>query len=394
MKILTFSTLYPNAVKQHHGIFTETALKKVMETGKIETVVVAPVPWFPFTHKMFGDYAGFAKVPTEEMRSGVRVLHPRYFLPPKMGMHVAPFLMAMASRSAIARLMDEGFQFDVIDAHYFYPDGVAATLLGRYFNKPVVISALGTDINLIPKFYLPRKMIVWAGKNAAAVVTVCEALKTELKKIGLAREDIMPLRNGVDLELFKPVDRPTTRSALGISGFTLLSVGYLVARKGHHRAIAALALMPDVTLAIAGGGPDENKLRKLATDLGVQNRVKFLGVLSQKELCLYYGACDALVLASSREGWANVLLESMACGTPVVASNIWGTPEVITSPEAGVLMPSNTPTGIAQAVAHLRSNYPLHTSTRAYAERFSWSDTTAEKVRIYSRLSQQPASAH
>ena len=184
MKILTFSTLYPNAVKQHHGIFTETALKKVMETGKIETVVVAPVPWFPFTHKMFGDYAGFAKVPTEEMRSGVRVLHPRYFLPPKMGMHVAPFLMAMASRSAIARLMDEGFQFDVIDAHYFYPDGVAATLLGRYFNKPVVISALGTDINLIPKFYLPRKMIVWAGKNAAAVVTVCEALKTELKKIG------------------------------------------------------------------------------------------------------------------------------------------------------------------------------------------------------------------
>ena len=181
MKILTFSTLYPNAVKQHHGIFTETALKKVMETGKIETVVVAPVPWFSFTHKMFGDYAGFAKVPTEEMRSGVRVLHPRYFLPPKMGMHVAPFLMAMASRSAIARLMDEGFQFDVIDAHYFYPDGVAATLLGRYFNKPVVISALGTDINLIPKFYLPRKMIVWAGKNAAAVVTVCEALKTELK---------------------------------------------------------------------------------------------------------------------------------------------------------------------------------------------------------------------
>jgi glycosyltransferase involved in cell wall biosynthesis len=167
-----------------------------------------------------------------------------------------------------------------------------------------------------------------------------------------------------------------------------------VARKGHHRAIAALALMPDVTLAIAGGGPDENKLRKLATDLGVQNRVKFLGVLSQKELCLYYGACDALVLASSREGWANVLLESMACGTPVVASNIWGTPEVITSPEAGVLMPSNTPAGIAQAVAHLRSNYPLHTSTRAYAERFSWSDTTAEKVRIYSRLSQQPASAH
>src|SRR5206468_5953243 len=95
----------------------------------------------------------------------------------------------------------------------------------------------------------------------------------------------------------------------------------------------------------------------------------------------YYGACDALVLASSREGWANVLLESMACGTPVVASNVWGTPEVVRSPSAGILMPSNTPHGIVEAVNALRANYPEHSSTRAYAEGFSWDDATRGQVR-------------
>lgn len=386
MKILTFSTLYPNAIKPHHGIFTETALHKVMETSAVQTIVVAPVPWFPSEHRVFGDYARFARVPREEWRAGVRVLHPRYLLPPKVGMHVAPFLMALSAKRCIDTLVREGFDFDVIDAHYFYPDGVAAMLLARLFDKPVVISALGTDINLIPRYHLPRKLIQWAGTNASAVVTVCEALKTELARIGVQRHDITALRNGVDLVLFRPVDRRATRAQLGIDGFTLLSVGHLVERKGHHRVIEALAAMPDVSLVIAGGGPHEARLRRLASDHGVQARVRFVGVLPQDQLRHYYGACDALVLASSREGWANVLLESMACGTPVVASNIWGTPEVVRSIDAGVLMPSNTATGVVHGVRALRASYPDHGATRAYAERFSWEDTSREKVRIYTRI--------
>jgi teichuronic acid biosynthesis glycosyltransferase TuaC len=386
MKILTFSTLYPNAVNPHHGIFTETALNKVMETGKVQTVVIAPVPWFPFKHASFGRYGRFARVPLTETRSGVRVLHPRYLLPPKVGMHIAPFLMALAALKTIRQLIDDGFDFDVIDAHYFYPDGVAAILLGRYFKKPVVITALGTDINLIPKFYLPKKMILWAGRNASAVVTVCEALKTELAHIGMRRNDITPLRNGVDLSLFQPVDRPVTRARLGIHGFTLLSVGHLIDRKGHHRVIAALAQMPEVSLVIVGAGPDGPKLKKLAIERQVHHRVSFVGALPQEALRHYYGACDALVLASSREGWANVLLESLACGTPVVASNVWGTPEVIRSAEAGVLLASNTPEGIVQAVTTLRAHYPNRGATRAYAERFSWTDTTREKVVLYARV--------
>ena len=108
-----------------------------------------------------------------------------------------------------------------------------------------------------------------------------------------------------------------------------------------------------------------------------------LGPRPHAELPALYGAADALVLASDREGWANVLLEAMACGTPVVASNIWGNPEVVRSPEAGVIAESNTAEGIAAAVSGLFASLPRREATRAYAERFSWDATTAGQLALF-----------
>lgn len=389
MKILTFSTLFPNAAKPHHGIFTETTLRHQLATGEVQAKVVAPIPWFPFSNDVFGQYSGFAKAPKLETRVGVDVFHPRYMVLPKVGMHIAPFTMAHSAKATIARILDEGFDFDVIDAHYFYPDGVAAALLGKYFGKPVVISALGTDINLILQYPIPRRMILWAGEQSAAMITVCEALKTEMVKFGMDGSRITPLRNGVDLELFRPVEREMTRKKLGMDQFTLLSVGYLDPRKGHEHTICALTRMSDVRLMIAGSGPDRKKLEVLAKAAGVADRVTFLGPLPQEKLREYYGAADALVLASSREGWANVLLEAMACGTPVVASNVWGTPEVVRSPAAGVLMSSRTPQGVADGVRQLRANYPDHAATRAYAEGYSWEATTRSQIALFQQVARQ-----
>jgi teichuronic acid biosynthesis glycosyltransferase TuaC len=386
MRLLTFSTLFPNAERPNHGIFVETRLRYLISSGKVESRVVAPVPWFPFRHARFGQYASFAKVPKEETRYGIKVDHPRYFLPPKVGMNLAPFLLARAVRPTIQRILDEGYDFDLIDAHYFYPDGVAAILLGRYFKKPVVITSRGTDINLIPQYTVPRKLILWAAKQAKGMITVCNALKTEMVQLGVDAERITPLRNGVDLQRFQPVDREAVRKALGMTEFTLLSVGLLEARKGHDVIIQAMPQLTDVKLLIAGSGPDRRKLEELAQQLGVANRVTFLGPVPQTELRNYYGAADALVLASSREGWANVLLESMACGTPVIASNVWGTPEVVASPDAGVLMSERTPQGVADAVQALRAHYPDHTATRRYAEKFSWDDTTQGQIDLFEKI--------
>ncbi|MGI4850306.1 MAG: glycosyltransferase family 4 protein [Janthinobacterium lividum] len=386
MKLLTFSTLFPNDQRPNHGIFVETRLRYLLASGKVSSKVVAPVPWFPSSNPRFGTYASYNKIPGNEQRFGIDVLHPRYPVMPKIGMSIAPMLLANALKPAVKRIIDGGYDFDAIDAHYFYPDGVAAVMLGEHFKKPVVITARGTDINLIPQYRIPRKMILWAASRAQGMITVCQALKDEMVALGIDGKRITPLRNGVNLELFVPGDRPALRKQLGFNGFTLLSVGLLEVRKAHDLAIKALPLLPGVNLLIAGRGPERQKLEELARELKVSERVTFLGVLSQQQLRSYYGAADALVLASSREGWANVLLESMACGTPVVASNVWGTPEVVAAPAAGVLMAERTAKALAEAVQTLRANYPSHEATRAYAENFSWDDTTQGQIRLFEKV--------
>jgi glycosyltransferase involved in cell wall biosynthesis len=386
MKLLTFTTLFPNAERPNHGIFVETRLRHLVESGEVESLVVAPVPWFPFKNARLDPYAKFARVPQEEVRSGLKILHPRYPVIPKVGMTIAPYLLAAAAKPTIGRLIDEGYDFDVIDAHYFYPDGVAAVMLGKYFKKPVVVTARGSDITLIPRYRLPRKLIVWAARNAEETITVCQALKSEMKSLGIVGDRITPLRNGVDLQMFRPLDRTQLREHMGLDCFTLLSVGNLVPLKGHDMIIGALPLLPDVRLLIVGTGQERRRLEEHAKILKVLDRVTFLGALPQAQLKDYYSAVDVLVLASKSEGWANVLLESMACGTPVVASNVWGTPEVVTSPDAGVLMKERSVKGLTEAVQSLRESYPDRASTRRYAEQFSWDATTAGQIELFKRV--------
>lgn len=393
MKIVTFTTLYPNAEKPGHGIFVETRLRQLVASGRVQARVVAPVPWFPSQHPRFGQYASFARVPHTEQRHGLEVQHPRYLLLPKVGMSSAPFLLAQAGKKALGRMLDEGYDFDMIDAHYFYPDGVAAAMLGRYFNKPVTITARGSDISLLPQYRVPRHLIRWAVERADGLVTVCQALKDELVALGVDADRVTPLRNGIDLQLFQPGDRAQQRAALGLDGYTLLCVGHLVPLKGQHLVIEALASLPDTTLLIAGDGVERKRLEQLATLRGVAGRVRFLGAVPQPALPAIYGAADALVLASSREGWANVLLEAMACGTPAIASRVWGTPEVVAAPQAGLLMQERSAAGIVQAVHALREAAPERTATRRYAEQFSWDATTAGQLRLFDSILQRRARA-
>lgn len=387
MRLLTFSTLFPNSIRPGHGIFVETRLRQLIASGEVEVRVVAPVPWFPFTHHVFGAYALFARVPKTETRFGIQVDHPRYFLPPKISTNIAPELLAQGAKPCIARLIDEGFDFDLIDAHYFYPDGVAAIALGKYFNKPVVITARGSDITHLPSFPIPRKKIIRAAKQANGIITVCNALRDELISLGGDANKIVSLRNGVDLELFKPSELRTNKASPdGDREINLLTVGHLVAVKGHELILRSLPLLPQAHLFIAGDGALRKPLENLASVLKVSNRVTFLGALKQTELQQHYSAADVFILASEREGWANVLLESMACGTPVVASKVWGTPEVVAAPEAGLLMEERTPDALAKAVTSLISNYPDRKATRHYAEQFSWRATTEGQLELFKSI--------
>ena len=394
IRLLTFSTLYPSSVRPGHGIFVETRLRELLSSGEVEVRVVAPVPWFFSTEPRYGEYARMASTPRRETHNGIDVLHPRYLLPPKVGMTLAPLSMAWGAMSALQQLIAEGYEFDAIDAHYYYPDGVAAALLARHFNKPFTVTARGTDLNLIPQYTLPRWMMQWAAHRAAASVGVCSALVDVLRNWKIPQDRLHVMRNGVDLLRFRPLAQDTVRAELGLTGSPmLLSVGYLVERKGHHIAIEALAQLlpshPQARLVIVGDGEERVRLGDLCQRLGVKDRVTFTGALPNVELFRWYSAADVLILASSREGWANVLLEAMACGTPVVAARIWGTPEVVAHAAAGKLVDRREGGAFAQAISALLASYPDRAQVRSYAENFSWQSTTDAQLALFQRIAVQ-----
>ncbi len=371
MRLLVFSTLYPSAAQPNHGVFVENRLRHVVATGEVSATVIAPIAWARST---------------EEMRHGLRVLHPGWTPIPRIGMRVAPGLLFQSAARCLANLVAQGARFDAIDAHYFYPDGVAATWLGRRFGLPVVITARGSDVTQFPDYAAPRRMILRAAGEAAAVITVSAGLRDALVGLGVDARRITVLRNGVDLGLFRPMPRDAARAALGVSGRVLVSVGALIPRKGHDRTIGALALLPGWTLLIAGEGPERARLTGLAERLGLSARVRLLGSVPHAELPNLYSAADLSVLASSREGWANVLLESMACGTAVVASPIPGNTEVVSAPEAGFVTIENTAEAIAGSVRVWEEAPIPRAATRGHAERFGWDETSAGQIKLFRAL--------
>lgn len=394
IRLLTFSSLYPNTRMPRHGIFVHTRLRQLLDSGRIQARVVAPVPWFPSRSPRFGQYAKYAAVPRRDCRDGIRVDYPRYPVLPKVGMTIAPWLMARALLPVLRKQIAAGDDFDIIDAHYFYPDGVAAAWLGQRLGKPVVITARGSDINLIARYPGPRKQIQRAARRAAGLITVSAALKDELLKLGAPAERIQVLRNGVDATRFAPPpDRDALRSRLGLRGATLLSVGNLLEAKGHHFIIEALPDLPDTQLLIAGDGEYEPALRARIRQLDLGDRVQLLGTLSQDGLKEYYGAADLLVLASRREGWANVLLESMACGTPVLASAVGGSPEVVAAPAAGALLDALSGDAVAAGVRKLLDTPPDRHATRQYAEGFSWQATTDGQLQLFRQIAERSGPA-
>ena len=387
LRLLVFSTLFPNAQQPNHGIFVENRLRHLVATGEVAAVVLAPVPYFPFSSPRFGDLARYASVARLEQRHGLAIHHPRYPVIPRVGMSLAPNLLYWASLRAARKLIAAGEKFDLIDAHYMYPDGVAAVRLGAALGLPVVLTARGSDVTQLPDYAIPRRLIRNAIGRAAGLIGVSSALRDRLIALGAPPERTLVLRNGIDTAMFHPPpDRAAARAALGLTRTTLISVGGLIARKRHHLTIAAMRLLPDVDLLLVGEGPERAALQAQIDAAGLSGRVRLVGPVPHARLPAYYGAADASVLASSREGWANVLLESMACGTPAIASDIAGNPEVVQAPEAGLILRANTAEGIAAAVRALFAAPPDRTATRRYAERFGWDETSQGQLALFRRV--------
>jgi teichuronic acid biosynthesis glycosyltransferase TuaC len=387
LRILTFTSLFPNSVDPTYGIFIYQRSSQLALRPGISVAVVSPVPWFPKWLKT-RRWRSASEIPSQEQFGNLSVHHPRYPLLPKISMPFHALLMFLGSIACVRRL-NRLAKIDCIDAHFVYPDGLAAVLLGKILGVPVIVSARGTDINFFPSFRLIRPMIRWTLAQADGVVAVSSALKEAMVSLGAEPHKIHVIPNGVNAELFQPMDREEAKRNLNLppQGPLLVSVGALIRPKGHLTLIRAFATIaprhPELKLYILGEGPLRSALESLVRDLNLQDRVHLPGKRPNEELQQWFNAADVSLLVSEREGWPNVLTESMACGTPVVATRVGGVPEIIHSPELGIVVDQTVGSvadGIERALLKKWDREAISKQTRTR----TWSKVASELESLFS----------
>jgi glycosyltransferase involved in cell wall biosynthesis len=370
LRVLTLATLFPDSSRPNFGIFVERQVQALLRRGDAEVRVVAPVGVPPWPLCKIGHYAALSALPLRETRNGIAVERPRFTVLPKIGVASRPRALARAILPLLKRIRS-AFAFDVIDAEFFFPDGPAAVWLGRQLGVPVSIKARGSDLHFWGVEAKTAALVRDAGCAADGMLAVSAALRDDMIALGMSGDRIRVHRTGVDLTRFRPADRAALKASFGISGPMLLTVGALIPRKGQSLVIQALADVPDATLVFAGAGPDAGSLAALAARLGVEKRVRFLGAVPHDALPRLFAAADAMVLASASEGLANAWVEAIACGTPVVITDVGGARELVTRASAGRLV-AREAGAIAEGIRAVLAERSPAAEIRACAEPFTW----------------------
>lgn len=372
-RVVTFTSLWPSPGQPHHGSFVQERMLRAVEgQDDLELVVVSPVAQPPAFWP--GTRARLRGAPEVETRDGIAVHRPRYFHLPGMSLRAQAGRVARAALPVVARLV-EG-RSAVVDAHYVYPDGVAAVRIARALGVPCIVTARGTDVNVIAA----REVVAGQVREAMAQATRCFAVSDALRRrfaevAGLDAARVEVLRNGVDLARFAPGDRAAARARLGLpaDGRLVLGVGRLVAGKGFEHAARALHLLPeDVALVVVGDGPRRAALRRAAPP----GRLHLLGARGRDAVAEAFRACDVFTLPSAREGWPNVVTEALASGLPVVATPVGGIPEILADPVAGELVPAE-PAALAAAISRQLARGDQRAAIAQFARRWSWDEPIA-----------------
>jgi teichuronic acid biosynthesis glycosyltransferase TuaC len=383
LRVLTLSTLYPDRERPGFGSFVARQTQALAAQPEVEVQVVVPLG-LPIAPLRRADHRKLADLPLVEMRDGLTVARPRFTTWPGPASRGNARRMVRALATCLARLRRD-FPFDVIDAEFFWPDGVAAVALGRQLGVPVSIKARGSDINHWAGVPAVRRQILAAAQAADGLLAVSAALADRMAAIGIDRGRIAVHHTGIDHDRFQPVDRAATRAALGIDGPLFVTVGTLNANKGQHLAIDAIAALPGATLVLAGQGPDRERLAAQAAARGVGDRVRLAGQLPPEQLAPLIAAADALVQPSANEGLANVWVEALACGTPVIATRAGGIAEVLDRPAAGRIV-ERDPKALAAAMTAIIADPPDTEAVRAATARFSWDINGAALAAHLARL--------
>jgi glycosyltransferase involved in cell wall biosynthesis len=355
--LVVFSSLFPSPTQPAAGIFIRERMFRV--GNSLPVVVVCPRPWFPFQGLVRRWKSYFRPdAPARELQRGVEVLRPRFLSVPGMFRYLDGWSMAIGAYRTLRSLHRQG-RLDILDAHFAYPDGYAAVTLGRWLGIPTTITLRGTEKRHAADPILSR-LLSSALSGASRIFAVAEALRRVAIDAGASPEKVRVIGNGVDNQTFYPIDQRRARQALQLpyDAKVLISVGGLVERKGFHRVIDCLPALrnqhPGIRYLIVGGaGPEGDwteRLKAQVNSLGLQSCVNFIGPMAADELRGPLSASDVFVLATRNEGWANVFLEAMACGLPIVTTDVGGNREVVSRPELGTIVPFDDAAALSAAI--------------------------------------------
>ncbi|MCC6782849.1 MAG: glycosyltransferase [Planctomycetes bacterium] len=373
--IVTFTNLFPSAAMPRHGLFVKERMQRVAAATGAAWQVVCPVPQVPALLRRRAIDRAFAAMPAQEQVDGVPVHHPRYRHIPGFSMRRQADRMVAGARALLAKLCAE--RPVVLDAHYVYPDGVAALRLGAELGVPVFVTARGSDVNVLGKDPRIAAQIRAVAAGARRLFAVGEPLRRGFAELaGLPDGRVALVRNGVDLARFRPGDQALARERLGLpsAGALVVGVGRLVRGKGFHVMAQALRKLPAaVHFAVAGDGPE----REVLVNLAPPGRLHLLGARSPDEVATLLQAADLLVLPSESEGWPNVVTEALASGVPVVATPVGAVPELLASPVAGALVRVGDAEALAREVARVLGMPRDAERIAAWGRRFSWDEPIA-----------------
>jgi len=398
-RLLVVSSLFPHAGAPIAGVFVRERMFRVGR--QLPLVVVSPRPWFPGQGLIRRLRPGYRPpAAPHELQAGVEVHFPRFFALPGLLRRFDGFFMALAMLPLARRLQSE-FGFNLIDAHFAYPDGYAASLLGRWLGVPVTVTLRGTELKHSRVEPLRARM----ARTFAAVdrvFSVSDSLRQLAIGIGLAPAKALVVGNGVDTDKFHPEDRAAARARwqLASEAPVLVGVGALVERKGFHRVIECLPALrerhPGLRYLVVGGPSPEGdmsaELRAQVARLQLEDTVVFCGPQKPEALRWALSAADVFVLATANEGWANVFLEAMACGLPVVTTDVGGNREVVCDPSLGIVVPFGDAASLHAALDQALATSWDRAAIVEHARRNSWDDRVRILVGEFRRLTTQEGS--